>query len=113
MKTSGNSRNAQDNRKAAKSRLSHVRTSGNDGIGQVADWTAVNPKICMGLVAVTASMGGAVRFGYTRDGGAYSVGLYLDDDRETFYFRPSDDIDQDIQQLVDAMEIAAGNPHGS
>lgn len=51
------------------------------------DWTAVDPGYVLSLIAAIANEGGAVRFGYTRDGGSYTVGIYLGDERENLYFR--------------------------
>jgi hypothetical protein len=78
-----------------------LRQSGNTRDGLVADWAGVDPKTIINLISATVSLNGAIRFGYTRDGGAYSVGIYLDDDHETFYFKPSDDIDSDLDSLAE------------
>lgn len=91
------------NGKKPKSRLSVLLQSRNDGGSDVADWGCVTPKILIDLIQVVSSLGGAVRIGYTRDMGAYSIGVYLDDDRETFYCRPSDDLDIFIADLTEKL----------
>jgi hypothetical protein len=93
----------QAGKKSGKSRLSIIRNVKDSENGNVADWGAVSGKVLVDLVQVVSGAGGAVRFGYTRDGGAYSVGVYLDDDRETFYFKPADDIDDAIAQLTEML----------
>lgn len=90
-------------KKPSKSRLSIIRNVKDEGNGNVADWASVTPKVLVELITVVAGMGGATRFGYTRDGGAYSVGIYLDDDRETFYYKPGDDIDDALTQLAELL----------
>lgn len=89
--------------KPGKSRLSLILNKSQDGGSDVSDWGTVSPTVLVDLVQVVAGLGGAVRLGYTRDGGAYSVGIYLDDDRETFYCRPSDDLDDFISRLTEML----------
>lgn len=95
---------SQPNRSTKKvSRLSVILQGGSDKNGAVADWGLIDGKTLIDLVQVIAAKGGAVRLGYTRDGGAYSVGIYLDDDRETFYCRPSDDLDAFVNDLTEKL----------
>ena len=70
--------------------------------GGVADWESVDAKKLMGAIASAANTGGALRFGYTRDGGAYSIGIYGDGEPYTVYVSPRDDVDiilEDIREL--------------
>jgi len=69
---------------------------------QVADWTSCNARLLQDVVANASVKGGAVRFGYTRDGGAYSIGVYLRDGYFTDYIRPSEDIDIYLQTLAES-----------
>jgi hypothetical protein len=96
--------NKPSNKKS--SRLSLILREGKEPSNDVADWGSVTPKVLVDLVQTVASMGGATRLGYTRDGGAYSVGIYLDDDRETFYCRPSDDLDDFVTRLTELLRNA-------
>jgi hypothetical protein len=89
--------------KPKQSRLSLMLKGRSEGGSDVADWGTVTPKILVDLIQVIAASGGAVRLGYTRDGGAYSLGIYLDDDRETFYCRPGDDLDAFISDLTEML----------
>jgi len=63
------------------------------GIGGGADWGAVDPRLLCELVSTVTSRGGAVRFGYSRDGGAYALGLYYGGSSKTVYCSPHDDPD--------------------
>ena len=58
-----------------------------------ADWANVNPQLLSAVVAAVTVGGGAIRFGYTRDGGAFSVGLYGGGEPTTDYIRPTEDIE--------------------
>lgn len=102
-KRSRNSKDERNPQRSTKSRLGSVRNIGGAEDVSEADWTSVDPKTCMALVALVASMGGATRFGYTRDGGAFSIGLYLDDDRETLYYPPGSEMEANIQNLIYAL----------
>lgn len=90
-------------KKGGKSRLSVMLSSKRGEGTEVADWGSVEPKSLIDLVQVVTRLGGAIRLGYTRDSGAYSVGVYLDDDRETFYCRPSDDLEKFLDDLTELL----------
>jgi hypothetical protein len=64
----------------------------NRGSGSVADWATVEPVSLINLVAHVTGYGFAVRFGYSRDGGAYAVGMIGDGDPFTEYCRATEDI---------------------
>lgn len=70
-------------------------------VNNVADWMAADAALVRRAIAAVAFKGGALRFGYTRDGGAYAIGIYLSNDRYTEYVRPHEDIDQYLQSLID------------
>lgn len=91
-------------KKTSKSRLGSLRLSDRGGDDLTADWNDADCKLLQNCIALVAKLGGAIRFGYTRDGGAYSVGVYLDDDRETFYCKPSEDVDDFLRHLVGKLE---------
>jgi len=70
------------------------------GAIQKADWLTVPGDILQALIAEVASHGGAIRFGYTRDGGAYAIGILGDGDPYTEYLRPSDDVLGYFEQML-------------
>jgi hypothetical protein len=90
--------------KRSNSRLSLMLHERSGSTNDVADWGTITPKVLVDLVQTVARLSGAVRLGYTRDGGAYSVGIYLDDDRETFYCKPSDDLDRFVSELTELLQ---------
>jgi len=69
-----------------------------------ANWGDVSGENLTNAVAWTAANGGALRLGYTRDGGAYAVGIYMDGESETEYIRPDEDMDQWLVDLADDMK---------
>ena len=58
----------------------------------VADWETVPGDLLCRVVATVTRGGGAVRFGYTRDGGAYALGIYDDGTHNTEYRGASEDV---------------------
>lgn len=71
------------------------------GAISAADWGKVDPYRIAQLVTIVGLCGGAVRFGYTRDRGAYCIGLYSPRGSNTFYARPTDDTDAWLVGLAD------------
>ena len=65
-----------------------------------ADWSGVEPALLAAVIVAITHAGGAVRFGYTSDGGAYAVGIYGDGEPHTEYIRPSEDIADALKELV-------------
>lgn len=72
--------------------------------GGGANWGDVSGENLANAVAWTAANGGALRLGYTRDGGAYAIGIYMDGESETEYVRPDENIDQWLLDLADDMK---------
>lgn len=86
----------RDERREAASKR---RVATNGAAGASADWTAVNAEWIRAAIAQVAREGGALRLGYTRDLGAYSIGVYGDGDPYTDYLRPGEDIDAYLERL--------------
>lgn len=64
-----------------------------------ADWGTADAELLRWAIATVAFKGGALRFGYTRDGGAYAVGILGDGEPYTEYIKPSDDISEYLRGL--------------
>jgi len=69
--------------------------------GAVADWNNADPALILRLVCLVGLEGGAVRLGYTRDGGAYSIGIYLGDKSKTYYCNEAEGINDQISELIE------------
>lgn len=81
---------------AARRRRANVGSGGN-----AADWAGVDGTLLAKAVAGVARLGGALRFGYTRDGGAYAIGFYEGDDKWTEYIPPGDDVEEYLKGIIE------------
>ena len=69
-----------------------------------ADWGSADAAKLLKLVEVVTHDGGAIRFGYTRDMGAYAIGFYEDGECQTEYVKPSEDLDEWITGAIQDYE---------
>ena len=88
-----------DKAKAAQEK--RMRRSHSSTGGGAADWSEVDGELLRKAVAAIARLGGAVRLGYTRDGGAYAIGIYGDGEPFTEYVPPSQDVDAYLRELIE------------
>jgi len=65
-----------------------------------ADWASCNPELLQELVCRLGVLGGAARFGYSRDAGAYAIGVYGDGEPFTEYLSGTSDVDEWLQGLI-------------
>lgn len=80
---------------------------------QPADWSTANPLTLQALIANVTGRGGAVRFGYSRDGGAYSLGILGDGDPYTEWIRPTEDLDGVLTEIARSWGPDAGTGESS
>lgn len=81
---------------AAQQRVNRRR---NRGEIDAADWKEAAPDSIARAVINITQHGYAVRFGYTKDGGAFAIGVLGDGDPFTEFVRPSEDIDLYLNSL--------------
>lgn len=74
------------------------RTAASTGM---ADWTRADPRWVVAVVGVVNKLGGAVSFGLSRDGGAHSLTILLDGDRETLWFNGGADLDLELEKVFE------------
>jgi hypothetical protein len=75
--------------------------------GEAADWGGVENEAIVSAISALGSIGGALRFGYSRDGGAYALGIYgMEKQPYTEYLRPGDDVPAFLYQLADSARHA-------
>lgn len=86
-------------KQAAAARKALPPSSGKGG--GVADWANADPALVLSLVCSVAVESGAVRYGYTRDGGAYSIGIYLGSDSKTYYCNEKEGINEKLKELIE------------
>ena len=70
-------------------------------VGGTADWGGVNAEVLRDAIQTVARQGGALRFGYSRDGGAYAIGVLGDGEPYTEYLRPTDDVEEYLRILIE------------
>jgi len=73
--------------------------------GQPVSWRNVTPGVLADVLTTVAIAGGALRLGYTRDGGAYAVGVYGDGDPYTLYCSPHESIDDLLRAIRDGFTV--------
>ncbi len=69
-----------------------------------ADWLGCDPGRLQAVVHGITALGGAVTFGTSMDGGAYSVSLMLEGDRKTLWFNGEAELDDELQAIVETLE---------
>jgi hypothetical protein len=65
-------------------------------------WEAFDWIVFRALAEGLVEVGGAIRLGATRDGGAWALGIYVGDDYATEYVRPSEDFGTAMVEIADA-----------
>jgi len=61
-----------------------------------ASWGECSSDILLGVVGQITDMGGAITISLSRDKGAHSLTLMLDDERETLWFNREADLDMEL-----------------
>jgi hypothetical protein len=77
------------------------------GNGGTADWSSADATAIREAIVSAAATGGAVRFGYSRDGGAYAIGIYGDGEPYTEFVKPAEDIDITLVYIRELFESIA------
>lgn len=72
--------------------------------GAVADWLGCSAERMQAVVHQITQLGGAITFGTSRDGGAYSLTLLLEGDKETLWFNGDAEIDDELQSVVETLD---------
>lgn len=73
-------------------------------IGNTIDWMMANAELLQKTIATAGYKHVALRFGTTRDGGAYAIGVYAGIQYFTDYVRPGEDIDSYLDGLLKALD---------
>lgn len=72
--------------------------------GGIADWASVDAESIRDAITAAAFTGGALRFGYSRDGGAYAIGIYGDGDPYTEFVKPGEEVEITLQDICELFE---------
>lgn len=70
----------------------------------VADWATASGEIVIKAITAASNVGGALRFGYSRDGGAFAIGVYGDGDPYTEFVAGTESIDEYLAEYVQLFE---------
>lgn len=98
----GQEERARENRKQNKRDAAKESRGRRASSAVTIDLRKVNWVELAALLCVFAEAGGAVRVGYTRDGGALALGVYLGDDYATEYIRPHEDLSAALLEIAEA-----------
>jgi len=63
------------------------------------DYAKATPGWILAVIVEVTRQGGAVRFGYSRDGGIYVIGVYLAGEMENIYIKESEGLDTKLEEL--------------
>lgn len=76
-------------------------------------WDAADTELIVRAIVALTELGCAIRFGLTRDRGAYSIGLYYGEGGyDSQYVRPSEDLDGYLTDLANHFEYLRENRSG-
>lgn len=70
-------------------------------------WDECNPEVVCAVVLAVTRLSGAVLFGRSRDGGALSLTVMLDDERKTVWFANEDTLDAELIEVITYFEALA------
>lgn len=69
-----------------------------------AEWSICDSTLLISAIDLACKCGGAIRFGVSRDGGAFSIGIYGDGEPYTAWCKPSEDIDAKLRDVIELFE---------
>jgi len=70
-----------------------------------ADWGGCDAKKLQAVIVAITELGGAITLGLSRDGGAYSLTLLLDQGRETLWFNGGADLDEELTAVKVTLDM--------
>jgi len=82
--------------KGKKKRRYEEAPSGN------ADWARIDHNVLSTAIATVTATGCAIRFGYSRDGGAYAIGIVGDGDPYTVWGASDEATEQKLTELAES-----------
>jgi len=90
-----------DEKSSGQTKVSRLAGLGSGGAQlQGFDWSAAESGILLAVVISATRAGGLASFGRTRDGGAGTVTIFLDDDKTTVYIKPDQDTYGELEKIV-------------
>ncbi len=95
-----------DNRraKASKKRGSRLDDFNPPSHTGGADWSSCDPALLRDMVVLITDLGGAVTIGMSRDQGAHSITLMLDDVRKSIWIAGDADLDETLRDIIGKLQ---------
>lgn len=81
--------------------------SRSNQLAQSADWMVATESTLKRAIEAASRVGGALRFGYSRDGGAFAIGIYGDGEPYTEFVACTADIDEILLDIIALYEDIA------
>lgn len=69
-----------------------------------ADWGGCDPEKIQAVIVGITALSGAATFGTSRDGGAHSLTLLLDGEKETLWFNGDAELTEELQAVVETLD---------
>lgn len=69
-----------------------------------ADWSTCDGELLKAVAVLITDLGGAVIIGMSRDQGAHSLTLMLDDERKSLWFDGDADLDEKLREVIGKLE---------
>lgn len=69
----------------------------------VADWAGVDAELIRQAITAATLHGGALRFGYTRDGGAFALGVLGDGEPYTLFAGADTDVEITLKEIIETL----------
>jgi hypothetical protein len=91
-------KNGKEPKQGELARLRAKRNGENSTQGR-ADYSTATPGWIVAAIVAVTNAGGAIQFGYSRDGGVYTIVILLDGEIEKNYVKQSEGIDQFCEEL--------------
>ena len=104
-KASYSDKNGKEPKQGELARLRAKRNGGGSPQGR-ADYATATPAWVMAAIVAVTNAGGAIQFGYSRDGGVYTVVILLNGEIEKNYVKQSEGLDQFCEELYTAFTAA-------
>lgn len=87
-------------RRGSVDNASRLEAFQNRGMRGNADWGGCNAELIQQVILGITELGGAVTFGLSRDQGAHSLTLLLDQSRETLWFNGDSDLSAELDKVI-------------
>jgi len=104
MQNNGNPKGTKKSKRGSVKNKDRLAAFGSSAPGGSADWNFCHSELLQAVVVEITKRGGAVVFGLSRDLGAHSCTLMLDDNRKTLWFNGDANLDNELGAVIDMLE---------